>query len=709
MRVVRSSVRRCACLIAHSVFLLVLVCTPAMSQVPFTEEAVARGIDYQTLSTDPHPYGYGAAFADLDNDHDPDLILLGRGDGRVGVYENDGTGNFDDRSVGNGIPLLVGATGVTAADYDDDGDLDLHLSNFLGPDTLMRNEGNFSFTDATASAGLANAGSGTGCSWSDYDGDGWLDLYLSNYTASVAVPDAFYRNQGDGSFVDVLSTLGMPGDAPTYQAIFFDYDKDGDADLYISNDKCYGLDLNNELWENTGGTFVNVTSTSGTGACIDSMGVAVGDFDGNGEQDLYPTNSGLGNPLYLNQGNRTFVESSASAGVTSGLLGWGANFFDYDNDAYQELFVCNFPFANVIYDHDGTWPSTALSTTIGLTEQDLSFGSAVADIDDDGDLDLLVSNSPVLGDPVATPVRLYVNHEGETRRWVKFRVVGQGHNRFGIGTRVEITAQSVTQMREVITGSSYKSQSELALHFGVDDVTMLDEIDVFWPGATTSRSLQNLATNQTWTLYPPELLADADQDGDTDLDDFVVFAGCQTGNDPGALQPGCEMMDLTGDADVDSSDFIEFLERYAGPLHDCNANGIPDLQDIVDGTAGDSGNGVPDDCETSGAPAGRVDALSVGKAGGVNLALSWSGSCIAGDGDYAVYEGSLGVFYGHTPSTCSTGGATSRTITPGAGSRYYLVIPTNGAREGSHGLDGGGSERGPGGSACLPRELGTCP
>ena len=136
---------------------------PAVAQAPFTEEALARGIDYGTLSNNLHPYGYGAAFADLDGDGDPDLVLVGRGDGRVGVYENDGTGFFTDRSVGNGIPVIAGASGVTAADYDGDGDLDIHLSNFLGADVLLRNDGGFTFNVVTTASGVGNPGTGTGC------------------------------------------------------------------------------------------------------------------------------------------------------------------------------------------------------------------------------------------------------------------------------------------------------------------------------------------------------------------------------------------------------------------------------------------------------------------------------------------------------------------------------------------------------------------
>jgi hypothetical protein len=393
-------------------------------------------------------------------------------------------------------------------------------------------------------------------------------------------------------------------------------------------------------------------------------------------------------------------------------LGWGANFLDYDNDGVQDLFVCNGLFTNRLYEQD-RWPCNELDAEIGLVEQDWSFGSAVADIDDDGDIDILVSNSPLQGDPMTVPVRLYVNHEGQSRGWVKFRVVGQDNNRFAIGALVEITAGGVMQMREVLTGTSYKSQSELTLHFGVDVAATIDAIEVAWPGGVTTRSLQNLTPLTTWTLYPPEMLADGDLDGDTDLADFGVFVGCMTAGVAGSVVPGCEMMDLMGDGDVDPADFVGFLARYEGVIHDCNANGIADLQDIVDGTSDDAanGNGVPDACETAGALAGGIGDLTIEKVAGMpqQFVLEWSGSCMPGDGDYAIYEGSLGSFESHTARVCSTQGSTSHVLSPEGAARYFLVVPNNGAREGSAGLGVGGSERSPGASGCLVQEIGSCP
>ncbi len=674
----------------------------ASAQTPFVEQAVARGIDYTTGNE--YQYGYGVGFADLDDDGDPDVIALGRSDGLIGIYENSGTGYFTDRSSGNGVPLFPGASGLASADYDGDGDLDLYITNVSGPNLLLRNDGAFTFTDTTAAAGVDDGAQGEGPAWGDYDGDGWLDLYLPNYSVAASAnpgPNRLYRNQGDGTFVDVLGATGMDGDGYTFQARFLDYDEDGDADLYISNDRCVETTITNRLWQNNGGAFTEVTSASQTGACIFSMGVAVGDFDRDLTQDLYATNLPFGNPLYLNQGNGMFTESAATAGVGSFAIGWGAIFFDFDNDAHQELYVCNDDAANRLYNHDGVWPSVDQANGYGVTSTAYhSFGSAVADIDDDGDLDLLVSNKPA-------NIQLFVNKQGDQNNWVKFRVVGEAPNRFAVGAKVKIRTGVIEQVREVHSGTSYKSQDALPLHFGVEPATNVDEIEVTWPGGSVTRTLLDLDANETWTLYPPALLADADGDGNTDLADFFVFRSCSTAVG-GDLVPGCETMDLDGDADIDSADFVEFMLRYDGPIHDCDGNDIADLQDILDGTLTDGGNGVPDECETAGAPTGATGAvLTLAKAPAGEITLTWDPSCIPGDGDYEIYEGILGSFTGHVPQFCSTSGATTSTLTPSAGGTYYLVVPNNGAREGSYG-DSTGGPRPQSAAACLTQEVGAC-
>jgi hypothetical protein len=630
----------------------------------FTEEAVARGIDYEVVMP-VEAAGLGFSFADLDSDGDADLVAIGRTDGGIGLWENDGTGHFVDRSEGSGLPVLTAPSGVIAGDYDGDADLDLYFSNYLVANTLMRNDGGFTFTDVSAASRTEDEGRGTGCAWGDFDRDGWLDLYVANNIPGSGLntyPNLLYRNEGTGQFEDVLEQVGMFDDGWGIQAAFFDYDRDGDSDLYLANGKCGAGNPPNELWRNDDGAFVDVSVDAGVAACIDSMGVAVGDFDGNGAQDLYPTNVPSGNPLHMNQGDGTFEDLAVEAGCASYATGWGAVFFDYDNDSYQELYVCNSAAPNRLYDHDGSWPSVDMAPALGVDDSADTYAVAVADVDDDGDLDVAILNVP-------GALRLFINHEGEKRSWTKLRVVGQDHNLFAIGAQVEVRTGALWQLREVIAGSNYKGQNELTTHFGLGDATVVDEVRVAWLSGTT-RVLSNLPANETWVVYPPELLGDGDLDADVDLQDAVLFRGCR-----GSLQPGCEMMDFDGDGDVDDVDYTDFIGVYGGPV------------------------------------AGRLSgsSLRVSKSGGGQITLDWSPSCLVGDDDYEVYEGTLGDFSSHGFITCSTSGATSWAFSPAVGSTYFLVVPTDGTVEGSYGTRSDGIERSDGASACLPAAAGFCP
>jgi hypothetical protein len=181
----------------------------------FTEEAVARGIDYEVVMP-VEAAGLGFSFADLDSDGDADLVAIGRTDGGIGLWENDGTGHFVDRSEGSGLPVLTAPSGVIAGDYDGDADLDLYFSNYLVANTLMRNDGGFTFTDVSAASRTEDEGRGTGCAWGDFDRDGWLDLYVANNIPGSGLntyPNLLYRNEGTGQFEDVLEQVGMFDDS----------------------------------------------------------------------------------------------------------------------------------------------------------------------------------------------------------------------------------------------------------------------------------------------------------------------------------------------------------------------------------------------------------------------------------------------------------------------------------------------------------------
>lgn len=229
--------------------------------------------------------------------------------------------------MASGIANVTALSGLTTADYDGDGDLDIHMTMWLEDDRLYRNMGGLTFEDVTIDAGLSGAGgAGNGAAWNDYDEDGDIDLDVSNYTCEQGdcTPNRLWNNQGDGTFIDVAPDLGLDDQYLTMQAIWLDYDLDGDSDLYLSTDR--GSDFgtgSNRLFRNDGGAFTEVSEASGTDVRIDSMGVGLGDVNGDGLLDLYCTNlngtqnQGEGNPLLLNNGDGTFTDQSATARTLS--------------------------------------------------------------------------------------------------------------------------------------------------------------------------------------------------------------------------------------------------------------------------------------------------------------------------------------------------------------------------------------------------------
>ncbi len=541
---------------------LILAATAA-AQEPFTEESSARGIHYVvTQGVVDHGFGCGVALADLDADGDADLIGVGAADGHVALYENDGTGHFTDRESGSGLPAVLNASGVSAADWDADGDMDLYFTRWNTPNVMMRNEGDFQFVDVSVETGTADDGAGTGCTWGDYDQDGRLDLYLCNRTGSQGstVPNRLFRNRGQGVFVDEAFDAGVTGeDSWSFHAVFFDYDQDADLDLYLSNDKGYAGLWTNRLYQNLGGgAFLDVSSSSGADAKLNSMGIAVGDFDGNGWDDFYVTNTHEGNELYLNDGDGTFTDSTLLTGTGSYLVGWGAVFVDYDNDGWRELFVCNMDGRNRLYDHDGTWPCVNDAQALQLGDPEASFGVAAADVDADGDVDLVTQN-------LNGRVKLWINHEGENRSWVRFRVDGPDGNPEALGARVGVRVGATTQTHGIVAGAGYKGLCEHVAHFGLDQATVVDQVDVAWPGGAVTRTLTGYAAGSEWTLYPPERLGDADGDGAVGPLDLGHFWLGYTGPGIARVRPGWEMMDFDGDGDVDADDYASFLTLYALP------------------------------------------------------------------------------------------------------------------------------------------------
>jgi len=572
---------------------------------PFTEVAVSRGLSYvmQNHIGSYGWFGFGTGFADLDGDGDEDVIVIGNTAGTVGLFENDGTGNFTNRSAGSGMPIMSEGSGFSAADYDGDGLIDVYLSSIGPGNRLMRNLGNFTFQDVTTAAGVTDGGVGKDSSWGDYNNDGWLDLYLANYSNSTNVitpgadaPNRLWRNNGDGTFTEVGAQLGVDDLGQGFGAVWSDYDRDGDIDLYLSNDnRPPGPYLPNQLWRNDGGVFVNVSAESGADVQLFSMGIAVGDFDRNGYTDYYFTNLPGGpkgcfpdNTLMLNHGDGTFIENGVAAGIQNPKTSWGALFWDFDNDTDLDLYVNNMWESNTFYVDFTGWPLIELGQFCGVqSTSNVSFCSSMADVDRDGDLDILLNDMDI-------NVQLFLNNEGTLRNWIRFRMLGPYPNRYAIGGNVSLTNGGLEQFQEVYaSGHGFLGQNEYTLHFGLDDDSVAEQIVARWPGGSPTRTLTNYPANVEWTLYPPEELGDANSDGMILFDDFPTLLACYQN----PFVAGCEIMDFNGDGTVTDFDRDRFIIKYDGELADCDDNGITDLVDILDDPSRDgNGDGVLDNC-----------------------------------------------------------------------------------------------------------------
>ena len=489
--------------------------------------------------------GSGGGFFDYDGDGDLDIYLVngaiqiedsnGKTPHNV-LYRNNGDGSFTDVTEDAGVGSKSYGVGATVGDYDNDGDLDLYVTNF-GEDQLYQNNGDGTFTDVTKLASVGNPNWGTSCAFADIDNDGYLDLYVANYAvydpkkdvrceergvhvycgphAYPAVHDTLYKNNGDGTFSDVSVLFRPPDMLPMHGlgVTFGDYDGDGDSDIYVANDQDP-----NFLFQNEGkGKFLEVALISGVcyndmGKEEAGMGTDFGDYNNDGKFDItvsnYQTET---NTLYHNHDSSFFVDNTIPSGiaeVTHGYLGWGIKFFDYDNDGYQDIFVANghlmdnisvlekhvsYPQRNLLFRNlgDGTF-ANVMPETGGLALKKVSRGAAIGDYDNDGDLDILVTNCNERSD-------LLQNVVGNRNNWVQIQTVGKKSNRSGIGAKVMVVTGDHVQYREVQSSGSYLSFHDLRAHFGVGKAEQIDLLEVRWTtGAIDSGT--NLSVNQRYLV-----------------------------------------------------------------------------------------------------------------------------------------------------------------------------------------------------------------
>ena len=472
--------------------------------------------------------GSGAAFFDYDADGDPDLYFVNGAPlpGYVSqeiptncLYRNNGDGTFTDVTKKAGVGDTGYGHGCAVGDYNNDGQLDLYVTNY-GTNRLYRNNGDGTFTEVAESAGVTEPRWSTSCAFADYDRDGNLDLYVVNYIVFdinenpwcglrekgiraycepdnfTAQSDTLYRNNGDGTFTDVTQTAGIYNTTGKgLGVVWADYNNDGAADIYVANDS-----TENFFYRNNGdGTFEEVgfmvgVALSENGAPENGMGTTFGDWNNDGWFDLTVTNyAQQTNTLYHNDADGFFTDATTTtktAQRTYPYLGWATAFIDYDNDGYQDLFVANghlhenlaelgqegtYGQRNLLFRNNSNGTFTEISETLGpgMKLTDVSRGATFADYDLDGDIDIVVTNSN-------TAPRLLRNDGGNRKNWLQIRLTATNGSTDAIGARVKITTGKLTQTREVRSADGYLSQQDLTLHFGIGDSEQVDSIEVQW-------------------------------------------------------------------------------------------------------------------------------------------------------------------------------------------------------------------------------------
>ena len=458
-----------------------------MAQTSFSEVASSRGIHHNTMVSN---FSGGVSFRDFDGDGWDDLTL-GSGTGHnISFYKNV-SGTFTPVTFPS-IEMIGETKQIIWVDYDNDGDKDLYVANNEGGNFLFNNNGSMSFTDVTSAANLPTTAFPTWvAAWGDYDRDGWLDLYFTNYSYGTvyAYKNYLYRNNGDGTFSDVtIESNSADGIKSPLGVAFMDYDNDMWPDIYIGHDKMHGnvllRNLRNGKFGETG-----VAANAKTIMC--AMCVSPGDYDNNGYLDIYVTNSPPGNSLLQNNGDGTFTQMAAAAGVGFYEESWGAQFVDFDNDLDQDLYVSG-PVKSEYYDNNGAG-MFSVPVSAGLeADTMLSYANAIGDIDNDGYPDLVVNNKT----PDST--QLWLNG-GSGKNYLKIQLQGTMSNRDGVGSWVELYEGGTKYVRFTLCGSSFIGQNSEKVFFGLDTISTVDSVIVRWPSGHVDK-MSSLASNQTITI-----------------------------------------------------------------------------------------------------------------------------------------------------------------------------------------------------------------
>ncbi len=442
------------------------------SQILFEESANYFGVDVSYgLST----LGGGVSFHDFDGDGWDDLTFATGEGSEILFFRNTGTRFVP---VDLGIRDTFKNKQVLWVDYDNDGDKDLFATSIIGPNRLYENNGNLIFKDVTEGSGLLlDDLYSYGAAFGDIDNDGDLDLIITHRDVDSKNQWNYLYENRDGVFVDITVSAGLSLENDlSFCASFFDYNKDGFQDIYISNDK---YTRSNKLYKNLGNnTFEDVSESSGAGIAIDAMSTTIGDYNADGWLDIYVTNTTGGNQQLRNNGDGTFTNVAEDIGTAMYSIGWGAVFLDAENDGDLDLYVSGMldgsdsRLPSAFYKNDGG--TYTIPSNIGFNgDTRKSFANAIGDVNNDGYPDITVMND-------TEDNFLWRNTSTNTGNWIKFILEGTVGHKSGVGSWIEVYSNGKTQYRYTLCGEGYLGQNSAFEFVGLGEATAVDSVKVKW-------------------------------------------------------------------------------------------------------------------------------------------------------------------------------------------------------------------------------------
>ncbi len=531
-------------------------------------------------------YTGGGAVGDFNNDGLQDIFVISGGNGGVldKLFINNGDGTFTDQAAAWGITAQHKGKGASVSDFNRDGWLDIYETS-AGPSSggatpghhkLYRNNGDGTFTNVAAAAGVnfthPSTQDGWGSGWGDYDLDGDLDLFVAG-SSSGNNGSKIFRNNGDETFTNMTQAIGFFSGTPVSMFAFTPRFLDMDGDWYPEMLLTADFGTSRYFRNNGDGSFTDITFQSGMGQEENGMGGTVGDYDGDGVIDRYVTSIDndsfwTGNKLYLNLGDHQFDEVAADLGVDDGGYGWGALSVDFNHDGLVDLAETNGGIGGQytneqsylwIQNELGTFDEVAIQA--GMMHFGYGRGMVNFDLENDGDQDVLIfANNQ--------PITLYRNNlSGPDTHWLRVFLVAAGEPSVparGYGAKVTVTTDGESELRVITSGDNFLSHSELSAHFGLGTADVIDELRVDWPNGERT-ILTDIAADRTITVaYIPGAFGDLDTDGDVDGFDFEALLDCMTGPGGIPVTQTCQAADGDLDMDIDFADVARMQTTFTG-------------------------------------------------------------------------------------------------------------------------------------------------